>query len=255
MRIPFIGGNWKMNLELASAVELAEEVVAACASDVQKVDVALMPPFPYLQAVGRVLGNHGLMLGAQNLWPEPSGAYTGEVSGAMLVDLGAACVVVGHSERRQLLGETDALIASKLRAALDISLIGVLCVGELGAHRDSGRTLDVVFSQLESALAEVEADDLRQMVVAYEPVWAIGTGRSATPSDAQEVHAAIRARIAKAYDRRLADGLRIIYGGSVSAANAAELLAQPDIDGGLVGGAALRAEEFAAIVAAAARRS
>ena len=255
MRIPFVGGNWKMNTDLAGSVELAEDVVAGCAPHVVSVDVAVMPPFPYLQAVGQVLGNHGLMLGAQDLWCESDGPYTGEVSGQMLIDLGTACVVVGHSERRWIIGESLDLVARKLRAALDASLIAILCVGETQEERDAGRTAEVVLRQLESALEVVEPEDLRQMLIAYEPVWAIGTGKTATPADAQEVHHMIRSAIAGAYDGGLAEALRIIYGGSVNARNAAELLAQPDVDGGLVGGASLKAEEFSAIVAAAAKRA
>lgn len=255
MPIPFVGGNWKMNTELASAVELAEDVVAACASSASSVDIALMPPFPYLQAVGRVLGNHGLMLGAQNLWHEPQGAYTGEVSGQMLVDLGTACVIVGHSERRVILGETSELVALKVRAAIDASLIAILCVGEQESERRCGQAEAVVLEQLRRALEQIEPDDLRQLVVAYEPVWAIGTGRTATPAEAQQMHALIRSWMAEAYHRDLAAKLRIIYGGSMNARNAAELLAQPDIDGGLVGGASLKVDEFASIVAAAEARA
>lgn len=243
-----------MNTLLASAVELAEDVVAGCADAVQHVDVAVMPPFPYLQAVGRALGHGGVLLGAQNVFTEVEGAYTGEVSASMLVDLNVACVIVGHSERRHVVGEPDDLVAAKLRAALDASLWGVLCVGETWAQREAGQTDEVVLGQLASALEDVEPDDLRQLIVAYEPVWAIGTGRTATPADAQKVHEAIRFALRKRYDPGLSDSVRVIYGGSVNSRNAAELFAQPDIDGGLIGGASLKADEFSAICAAAARR-
>ncbi|HMN96540.1 MAG TPA: triose-phosphate isomerase [Phycisphaerales bacterium] len=254
-RTPFVGGNWKMNADLAAAVELADDVVAGCRDAATAVDIAVVPPFPYLQAVGRTLGHSGLLLGAQNLWPEPNGAFTGEVSAEMLVDLGVAAVIVGHSERRHIVGESDELVARKLRSALDASLWGILCVGETEAQRDSGETDKIVLGQLASALDDVEAEDLRQLVVAYEPVWAIGTGKTATPADAQAVHATIRAFLADRYHRDFSDQVRVIYGGSVNARNAAELFAQPAIDGGLIGGASLKAEEFAAISRAAAARA
>jgi triosephosphate isomerase len=258
-RTPFLGGNWKMNTDLASATALAEAVVDGTGPLAVGVDVAIMPPFPYLQACGGVLssrsGGGRIMLGAQDLWHEPEGAFTGEVSAAMLVDLRVGCVIVGHSERRHVLHESDEVVALKLRAALDASLLAILCVGETQGERDADRTAEVVLGQLRSALEQVEPDDLGQLVVAYEPVWAIGTGKTASPADAQQVHALIRGSVKASYDDLLSQRLRIIYGGSVNGRNAAALFAEPDVDGGLVGGASLLAAEFATIAAAAAQRS
>lgn len=243
-----------MNTDLASAVELAEDVAAACGELGQSVDVAVMPPFPYLHPVGRALGHRGVLLGAQDLWPEPNGAFTGEVGAEMLVDLGVATVIVGHSERRHVVGESEELIARKLRSGLDASLWVIFCVGETQTQRDAGETDSVVAAQLESGLEAVEAEDLRQLVIAYEPVWAIGTGRTATPEDAQAVHSAIRTMLGSRYHRDFSEGVRVIYGGSVNARTAAGLFAQPDIDGGLIGGASLKCDEFTAICRAAAQR-
>jgi len=254
-RIPFVGGNWKMNLDLARSVELAETVAAEVAASVASVDIAIFPPFPYLQAVGRALGHRSLLLGAQDCSAEEEGAFTGQVSPAMLDDLGVAAVIVGHSERRRGLDESNELIGRKLRLALDYGLIGVLAVGETLPEREDGRLEEVVLGQLGAALEEVEADDLRQVVIAYEPVWAIGTGRTATPAQAQESHALIRSVLRSRYDDGFADAVRILYGGSVTAGNAADLFAQPDIDGGLVGGASLKPADFAGICRAAAARA
>ncbi|MFO0827234.1 MAG: triose-phosphate isomerase [Phycisphaerales bacterium] len=256
-RTPFVGGNWKMNTELATAVELAEAVsrgVSESASPaVARVDVAVFPPFPYLQAVGRALGHRSVMLGAQDCSAEDVGAFTGQVSANMLTDLGTQVVLVGHSERRHGLDESDELLARKLRIALDYGLVGVLCVGETLAEREAKRHLEVIEGQLREDLADVEVDDVRQLVVAYEPVWAIGTGRTATPQDAQAAHEFIRDVLGRVLGGEAAATIRVIYGGSVNAKNAAELFAQPDIDGGLIGGASLKAEEFVAICDAAAR--
>jgi triosephosphate isomerase len=262
-RIPFVGGNWKMNTELATAVELAEAVsegvspAAAVAQGahgiVEKVDVAVFPPFPYLQAVGRALGHRSVLLGAQDVSAEDGGAFTGQVAAHMLSDLGVQVVLVGHSERRHGLGEGDDLLARKTRIALDYGLIVVLCIGETLAERNAGRCFEILGRQLRGGLAEVEGDDLRQLVIAYEPVWAIGTGTTATPADAQAAHAEIRSILAGEFGAQAANGIRIIYGGSVNAANAAELFAAPDIDGGLIGGASLKPADFLSICRAAAR--
>jgi len=208
------------------------------------------PPFVYLQETARLLKDSDVALGAQSLCAEPIGAFTGEVSGTMLRDVGCGYVLVGHSERRQLYGENDALVARKFVAAQAAGLVPVLCVGETLEERERGLTTEVVARQLDAVLAVTGVGALRSAVIAYEPVWAIGTGRTATPEQAQEVHAMIRARVAAA-DARIGGEVRILYGGSVKASNARELFAMADIDGGLVGGASLKADEFAQICAAA----
>jgi triosephosphate isomerase len=230
-----------MNTDLASAVELAEDVAAGCEALARECDIVLYPPFPYLQAVGRALGNRGLYLGAQDVYCETSGAYTGEVSPAMLVDLGVSYVLAGHSERRHIIGEDDELVSRKVRTSLAAELNVVLCVGETLGQREAQRTEAVVLEQLARGLEAVPARRLRQVVIAYEPVWAIGTGRTARAEDAQVVHALIRRALAEAYDDRLAGAVRIQYGGSLKARLAPEIFARPDVDGGLVGGASLTA--------------
>lgn len=245
-RTPLVAGNWKMNGRQDMARDLASSVAAGAPSGVQ---VALCPPFPYLETVRREAGD--LLLGGQNLAAEEDGAFTGEVSGEMLVDLGCRLVLVGHSERRALFGEGDDRVAHKFQRALDAGLTPVLCVGETLAQRDAGDTVAVVRRQLDAVLAASGVAGLGRGVVAYEPVWAIGTGRTATPEQAQEVHAAIRARVGED-DAKIADSLQLLYGGSVKADNAASLFSQPDIDGGLIGGASLDADSFLAICQAAA---
>ncbi len=245
-----------MNLELASAVELAEGVSRSVSDGsrpvVQGVDVAVFPPFVYLQAVGHALGHRSILLGAQDVSAEDGGAFTGQVSANMLTDLGVQVTLIGHSERRHGLGEADDLLARKVRIALDYSLIVVLCVGETLAERRGGEYLAILERQLREGLVDVEPDDLRQLVIAYEPVWAIGTGNTATPADAQAAHAHVRSVLGTLFGKELAAGVRVIYGGSVNAANATELFRQPDIDGALVGGASLKVDDFAAICRAAA---
>jgi triosephosphate isomerase len=252
-RTPIVGGNWKMNTDLAGAVELADDVVAGCDREqmIRDCDVVVLPPFPYLQAVGKTLGHSGVLLGAQDVYHEANGAYTGEISAEMLVDLHVSVVLTGHSERRHVIGEDDELVNLKTIAALDASLWVILCIGETLDQREAGETETVVLGQLRAGLADVPAEQMRQVVIAYEPVWAIGTGRNATPGDAQAVHAAIRRELAGLYDDGVASSTRIQYGGSVKPGNAAELFAQPDVDGFLVGGASLKAEDFLAIVKAA----
>lgn len=265
-RTPFVGGNWKMNTNLATATTLAQEVASRCADSAHTSQVVIFPPFPYLAAVRNQLKSAAdagqvapIHLGAQNFFPEPDGAFTGEVSLAMLADLGVQFVLIGHSERRHVIGEDDDLISRKVRAALDYQPSPqaepfriVLCVGETLQQREAGQTETVVLNQVRTGLQGVAPADLDRIVIAYEPVWAIGTGRTASPEDAQTVHSAIRNAVASDYDGTMADSLRIVYGGSVKAANAETLFAQPDIDGGLIGGASLDAEEFAAIVRASA---
>jgi triosephosphate isomerase len=250
-RVPVVGGNWKMNLDLASAAELADDIIAGLGASELQCDVMLFPPFPYLHTVGKILGHHAVLLGAQNVWPEANGAYTGEVSTLMLHDLATSVVLVGHSERRHVIGEDEALITRKVRAALAAELRVVLCVGETLDQRHAGQTETVVLGQVQSGLSDVTVPEMARVVIAYEPVWAIGTGVTATPDDAQTVHASIRASISDRFGDATAAATRIQYGGSVTPRNAAELFAQPDIDGGLIGGASLKADAFLAIVRAA----
>lgn len=248
MRTKLVVGNWKMHGSLAVNRELLRGVVAGVSS-VGGADVAVCVPFPYLAQAQQMLAATPVRWGAQNLSEHAAGAFTGEVSAAMLADFGCRFVIVGHSERRALYGESDAVVAAKFVAAQAAGLTPILCVGETLAQREAGETLQVVQRQLEAVLAVAT---LESAVVAYEPVWAIGTGRTATPDEAQEVHAAIRARVA-ACDAALASRLPVLYGGSVKAQNAGKLFAQADIDGGLVGGASLVADEFLAICQAANR--
>jgi triosephosphate isomerase len=249
--VPFVGGNWKMNTDLASAVELADDIVAGCGGLLDRCDVALFPPFPYLQAVGRTLGHHGFLLGAQDVYHMPNGAYTGEVSTDMLLDLNVKVVLVGHSERRHVIGEDEDAVNAKVLAAVEAGLDVVLCVGETLEQRQAGRTKQVNVGQLMSGLRGVAEDRMDQLTIAYEPVWAIGTGQVAGPEQAAEVHRVLRATIGDLYDDDIADAIRLQYGGSVKAKDAPALFARPEIDGGLIGGASLDPEQFKAIVAAA----
>ena len=232
----------------SGTAELIESLLAAM-SDGQA-ECAICPPFVYLTDAARVLRGSAVLLGAQDVCAEAQGAYTGEISGAMLRDVGCHFTLVGHSERRALYGESDELVARKFAAAQSQQLVPILCVGEVLAERESGRTHEVVGRQLDAVLQVVGVAAFARAVVAYEPVWAIGTGRTATPEQAQDVHSFIRGRLA-ARDASIGGSVRILYGGSVKAGNAAEIFGQPDVDGGLIGGASLKADEFAAIVAAA----
>jgi len=247
-RRPLVAGNWKMHGSLAANAALVA-AVRDVAAGLPSVDVAVCVPAPYLAQVQGLLTGTRVALGAQNVSEHAQGAYTGEVAAAMLAEFGCRYVIVGHSERRALYGETDAQIARKLAAAQAGGLVPILCVGETLAQREAGQTEAVVLGQLDAVVDVVGREGLSRAVLAYEPVWAIGTGRNATPEQAQAVHAAIRARIA----RHGADpgAVPVIYGGSVKAANAAALFTMPDIDGGLIGGASLVAADFAAICAAA----
>jgi len=244
MRMPLIAGNWKMN----GSLTLIEQFGKAFASVglPSSVEVALMPPFPYLPAAQAAFAGTSLVLGAQTLNPAHSGAHTGEVSGRMLKEFGVEYALVGHSERRQLYREADEAVYDRLLAALGADIRPILCVGETLEERDAGRTRDVVLRQVGHVMARLEPEQRARVTIAYEPVWAIGTGRTATPEQAQEVMAAIREYQA-GFDRELAAGLRLLYGGSMNAGNAAELVSQPDIDGGLVGGASLKVDDFIAI--------
>jgi triosephosphate isomerase len=245
-----MAGNWKMNLNHLEAIALTQKLAFSLTpKDFEAVDVAILPPFTDLRSVQTLTDGDKLELvyGAQDLSRHDSGAYTGEVSGAMLAKLGCTYVVVGHSERRQLHGESDEVVNDKARAALRNGLVPIVCVGEGLQVRKAGDHVGHCTSQLDGAFAGVTAEQARTAVVAYEPVWAIGTGEVATPQDAQEVCAALRTRLAELYSGDLADHVRILYGGSVKASNIGGIMAEPDVDGALVGGASLDAGEFAAI--------
>lgn len=250
MRRPFIAGNWKMYKTPSEADALAEALKRALVQQ-SAVDVAVAPTFLALPTVAARLRQSGVHVAAQNLHPEPHGAFTGEVSGEMLRSIGVAYCIVGHSERRQFFGEDDALVSRKVHACFRAGLLPILCVGELLPERDAGHAETVVERQLSVGLSGLHADQLPSVTIAYEPVWAIGTGRTATPTQAQEMHAFIRAWLAARFPAFVPRSVRIQYGGSVKPGNAASLLSQPDIDGALVGGAALVAEDFLGIVKAA----
>jgi triosephosphate isomerase len=253
-RRPLIAGNWKMNYNHLEAIGLTQKLAFGLTPEqCAAVEVVILPPFTSIRSVQTLIDGDGVPIryGAQDLSPHDSGAYTGDVSGPMLAKLGCSYVVVGHSERREYHGEDDALVNAKLQAAYRNGLTPILCIGEPEVVRDAGDHVTHCSNQLEGALAGLPADHVASLVIAYEPVWAIGTGKVATPEIAQEVCAAIRAHTGELYSAELAKGVRILYGGSVKASNSAEIVAQPDIDGALVGGASLDPEEFSAIVVAA----
>lgn len=247
---PFIAGNWKMNETIAEALALVEALKGEV-SGVTGVEIAVAPPFTALSPVAAVLKGSNVRLAAQNVHWERAGAFTGEIAPAMLTEIGCAWAIVGHSERRQFFGETDEGVNRRARAAIGNGLGAIVCVGETLAEREAGSTLDVVERQITRGLQGLTAADSRLLVVAYEPVWAIGTGKVATTAQAQEVHAHIRQLLKAQFGEEAGAAVRIQYGGSVKPGNAAELLAQPDINGALVGGASLKAADFAAIVKAA----
>ena len=248
MRQPLIAGNWKMNGTKASVQALLAGVVGGIGA-VTRSEVAVCPPFPFLDMAAGALAGSPVRLGAQNCCTESGGAYTGEVAAPMLKDFGCHYVILGHSERRAMYGEDESVIAKKLGAALAAGLTPILCVGETLEERERGDMEKVIAAQLDGIIERCGIAVFGQIELAYEPVWAIGTGKTATPAQAQEVHAFIRARLA-GHDAGIAAKLRILYGGSMKGSNAPELLAQPDIDGGLIGGAALNAEEFLSIARA-----
>jgi triosephosphate isomerase len=249
MRRPLIAGNWKMHGSRAENAELIEALLLGLPAQTP-VDIVVCPPFVYLWEVSRLVKASNIALGAQSVCAEQVGAFTGEASASMLKDVGCKYVIVGHSERRAIYKEDDALVARKFLAAQSQGLIPILCVGETLEERERGQTMQVVSRQLTAVLDLAGVAALRAAVIAYEPVWAIGTGKNATPEQAQEVHAHIRTAVA-ARDAKIAADVRLLYGGSVKAANARELFAMPDVDGGLVGGASLKADEFLKICAAA----
>ncbi len=250
MRDKLVAGNRKMYTTAASAKALAAAVAAGVGAE-KCVKVAVCPPVPYSSVVAEALHGSNVELGGQNCYTEKEGAFTGEVSPAMLVDVGCKWVILGHSERRHKLGETDAFINRKVHAAMDAGLHVILCLGETQEERKADRTAAVLDAQLTGSLAGLDAAGLRRVVLAYEPVWAIGTGVNATPEQAQQAHAYLRRRIGERFGEESARSLLIQYGGSVKPENAAVLLHQPDVDGGLIGGASLKADQFLAIVRAA----
>jgi triosephosphate isomerase len=247
-RTPLLAGNWKLQAGTrAEAVALASAVAKGCAG-LRDREVLLAPPFPVLRDVAGAVAGSPVAVGCQDLYWEKSGAFTGEVSAAMVADTGCRFAIVGHSERRQFFGDTDYTVAKKARAAFEGGLVPVVCVGESLSQRDAGETMQVVETQVRHGLVELSADALALLVIAYEPVWAIGTGRTATPEQAQEVHARIRAVLKDAAPAGIAERVRILYGGSVKPGNIDELMACPDVDGALVGGASLVADDFLRIV-------
>jgi triosephosphate isomerase len=254
MKKQFIAGNWKMNLTFEEARSLARKLCDGLAGS-DTVDVGVFPSFVYLKEVCDIFADSKVLIGAQNMNSEKCGAFTGEVSGTMLKDIGCTHVIIGHSERRTIYQETNSMINSKLKSALLNDLNPILCVGEKQEERDADRTREVVEDQLSGGLVNLTSEQVRGLTIAYEPVWAIGTGKTATPEQANEVHAFIRNTMRSKYDDDTAQSIRIQYGGSVNAKNAKELLGQPEIDGALVGGASLDPNSFLDIVSEAARFS
>ena len=246
-RLPFMAGNWKMNKTVGEAIDLVRELKTAI-SGVKAVEVAVAPPFTALYAVRKELDGSSIGLAAQNLYWEEKGAFTGEVSALMLKEVGCHYVIIGHSERRQFFGETDETVNRRIKAALAQGLKVIFCIGETLKEREEGKTFSVIEKQVEGGLKGLGDQEMRNMVIAYEPVWAIGTGMTATPEQAEEVHRFIRGKIEKLYSREVSEEIRIQYGGSVTPENVKGLMNQPDIDGALVGGASLKAESFSKIV-------
>jgi triosephosphate isomerase len=251
MRKPFVAGNWKMNTDSHTSISLVESIVSGSLETAgQSVSVAVCPPFVYLQAVAKALSASSIAVGAQDVYYEQKGAFTGEISASMLKDIGCTYVLCGHSERRHVIGETDELINKKVTAAIGGGLLPILCIGELLAEREASQTNEVVTRQIKNGLAGLSAEKISAVTIAYEPVWAIGTGLTATPEQAQEVHDFVRKRLADMYDAQLVKEIRILYGGSAKPGNAGDLMAQRDVDGLLVGGASLQADDFIAIIQA-----
>ena len=247
MRRMLIAGNWKMNNSCAESVELVSQLKDILSAR-KEIDIVVAPPFTALGAVAAVLKGSPIGLSAQNVFWEESGAFTGEISAAMLKEVGCRYVIIGHSERRQYFSETDETVNKRLKAALKASLIPIVCIGETLAEREAEKTLPVIEQQLKGGLKGLSLEEMETVIIAYEPVWAIGTGKTATPDQAQEVHRFIRDIIARIFSKEIADDTRILYGGSVKPDNVDQLMAQLDIDGALVGGASLKADAFARIV-------
>jgi len=246
-RLPFIAGNWKMNKTVGESLDLIRELKGAV-SGVKGVEVAVAPPFTALYAVHKELEGTSIRLAAQNLYWEEKGAFTGEISPLMLKEVGCQYVIIGHSERRQFFGESDETVNRRIKAAWAQGLKVILCVGEILRDREEGRTFSVIEKQMDGGLKGLDVQGMGDMVIAYEPVWAIGTGKTATPEQAEEVHRFIRGKIEKLYSREVSEKIRIQYGGSVTPENIKGLMNQPDVDGALVGGSCLKAESFSKIV-------
>ncbi|TNE44940.1 MAG: triose-phosphate isomerase [Deltaproteobacteria bacterium] len=251
-RRPLIAGNWKLHKPLGEAVSFTQELKSALSPEEVVVDVVVGPTYPVLHAVSQAAEGSVIQVAAQNVNPNESGAFTGEVSSAMLKEVGCSYVIIGHSERRQIFGETDAFIEEKLQAVLNAGLLPILCLGETLEEREAGQTTARVGDQLSAALANVSAEQAANVTVAYEPIWAIGTGRTASPEQAQEVHAHLRSQLAERFGD-VANDMRILYGGSVKPTNIEELIQQPDIDGALIGGASLKVDSFTTIIQTAQR--
>ena len=248
MRKNIVAGNWKMNTTLPEGLELAKEVNNALATESPKCDVVICVPFTHLAMINEIIDTNKLGLGAENCADHKSGAYTGEVSAPMIASTGATYVILGHSERRQYYGETSETLREKVRLALDNNLTPIFCIGEVLEQRENGTYFDVVKAQIEEGLFNLDATEFGKIILAYEPVWAIGTGKTATDDQAQEMHAFIRKTIADKYGKEVADNTSILYGGSCKPTNAKALFAKPDVDGGLIGGAALKCDSFMGIV-------
>jgi triosephosphate isomerase len=247
MRIPVIAGNWKLNNNREESVELVSRLKEMI-SDVEQVEVVVAPPYTALCSVADVIKGSNIFLSAQNTFWEESGAFTGEISPSMLKDIGCQYTIIGHSERRLYFGETNETVNKRLKAAISASLTPIVCVGETLEEREAEKTFAVIDQQIKEGLIDLSSHDMERAVLAYEPVWAIGTGKTATPDQAQEVHHYIRQLIARIFDKEIADQIRILYGGSVKPENVDQLMAQEDIDGALVGGASLKADSFARII-------
>ncbi|MGM0442013.1 MAG: triose-phosphate isomerase [Elusimicrobiota bacterium] len=247
MRKPYIAGNWKMNKTNKEAVQMVQEF-KNLVSDVEEVDMMIAPPYTALPVLNEVLKDSNIMLGAQNMHQETSGAYTGEISPDMLKDTGCGWVILGHSERREYFGCTDELVNKKLKVAMDKDLKPIICLGEKLEQREAGKAFDVIKGQLDIALKDITAEHASSLTIAYEPVWAIGTGKTATPEQANEVHEFIRENLSEKFGPEIGSGIRILYGGSVKPYNVKELMQEENIDGGLIGGASLEAESFSKIV-------
>jgi len=248
MRKKVIAGNWKMYMDLAGSIELVSGINSGLSGKTLKCDVVVCPPFTSLETVKTLIINSPVRLGAQNMHPEENGAFTGEISAVMLKGTGCEFVILGHSERRTIFKESDEYINRKIKKALSAGLLPIFCIGETLDEREKGITFDVIKKQVLNGLSGITADDMKKIILAYEPVWAIGTGKTASPAQAQEVHAFIRKILSELYDAQLAGDITIQYGGSVKPDNAHELLHQPDIDGALVGGACLKADSFVKII-------
>jgi len=246
-RKPILAGNWKMNMTATQARDLASKLIPLLAN-VKDRDIVLGPPFTSIAAVAETIRGTNIGLAAQNLHWEDKGAFTGEISADMLLDSGCKYVIIGHSERRQYFGETDETVNKKVKQALKKVLLPILCVGETLAEREAGKLNEIIGRQVTGGLKDISTDDMKKVVIAYEPVWAIGTGKTASPEQANEVHALIRQKVRSLYSADIAEGLRIQYGGSVTPENVSQLMAMPDIDGALVGGASLKPESFAALI-------